>query len=130
MTSKQQPTRADDIQTLFNQALQFQNAGNLPEAEKIYRRILAADPHHAYSLNMLGMIALDTKHYDPAENLVRKAIAERPNAALFHDTLGNILKAQNKVEDSIACFQKALDLKPDFIDSLNNLGGTLLVLGR
>ena len=130
MTSKQQAARVDDIQTLFNQALQFQNAGNLPEAEKIYRRILAADPHHAYSLNMLGLVALDTKHYGPAEDLVRKAIAERPNAALFHDTLGNILKAQNKTEEAIACFEKALELKPDFIDSLNNLGGTLLVLGR
>ena len=84
--------------------------GTVARLDEEHYRVTAADP----SLHLTDQFQ---KWVIPGDTV--KAIAERPNAALFHDTLGNILKAQNKVEEAIACFEKALELKPDFIDSLN-----------
>ncbi|MGB4057321.1 MAG: tetratricopeptide repeat protein, partial [Alphaproteobacteria bacterium] len=129
-TQKSTPISKEEIPTLLNKAGQFYNARNLPEAEKIYRRILDTDPQNPYGLNMLGMIALDVGRLVDAEALVRKAIAGRNDLALFHDTLGTILMRQGKADEAISSFEKSLALKPDYVDSLNGLAGIFIFLER
>ncbi|HQX27214.1 MAG TPA: tetratricopeptide repeat protein [Alphaproteobacteria bacterium] len=114
---------------LFNQALQFHRSGQIPEAEKLYRQILSLNPRYARALHMLGIIALDFKHPDHAEDLVRKALAEESTPA-FHHTLGNILNARGRLDEAIAHYKKALEKAPDTPDFLNNLGATLIALCR
>ncbi|MGB4057487.1 MAG: tetratricopeptide repeat protein, partial [Alphaproteobacteria bacterium] len=120
--------RSDLDQNAFNQALQFHQTGRLPEAEKLYRTILATNPRHAQTLYLLGMIAFDCNHHQAAEELVRAAITEKKNDAAFHYLLGNILNARGKPEDAIASYKISLSLKPGTPDYLNNLGTTLLAL--
>ncbi|MGB4107797.1 MAG: tetratricopeptide repeat protein, partial [Alphaproteobacteria bacterium] len=114
---------------LFNQALQFHRSGQIPEAEKLYRQILSLNPRYARALHMLGIIAMDFKHPDHAEDLVRKALAEESTPA-FHHTLGNILNARGRLDEAIAHYKKALEKAPDTPDFLNNLGATLIALCR
>ena len=114
---------------LFNQALQFHRSGQIPEAEKLYRQILSLNPRYARALHMLGIIAMDFKHPDHAEDLVRKALAEESTPA-FHHTLGNILNARGRLDEAIAHYKKALEGAPGTPDFLNNLGATLIALCR
>ena len=119
-----------DISALIQQGMACHKSGKLAEAKTIYERILTLDPQNADSLHLLGLIALDQKSYDTAEQLIRKAIAGHNNVALFHSSLGNVLKAREKFDEAIACYEYALSLKPDSADVFNNMGAALLSLGR
>jgi len=62
-------------------ALQHHQAGRLPQAEEIYRQILAQSPHYAPAMHYLGLIAHQVGRTDAAIDLIRRAIALRPNDA-------------------------------------------------
>jgi Flp pilus assembly protein TadD len=70
-------------------AIQRHNAGQLADAEALYRQILAVQPNHADALHLLGVIA----HQDLAEDLIRQAIAVNPAQSQYHVNLGNVLAA-------------------------------------
>ncbi len=118
------------VNGLFQQALQSQAAGRLAEAEQLYRKILTLDPGHAHSFHMMGLMAYDLRGYDIAEDMIRQALALQDKIFLFHNSLGNVLKAKNKFDDAAASYRKAIALKPDYADALNNLGTALAALGR
>ena len=40
---------------LFTQAVQLQHAGDLPQAERLYREVLSHDPAHANALSNLAL---------------------------------------------------------------------------
>jgi len=48
----------------------------------------------------------------------------------MHYNLGNVLKDQDRLDEAIESFHKALELKPDFAEAHNNLGNVLLAQGR
>ena len=52
------------------------------------------------------------------------------NFAEAHCNLGNILKEQGKFDEAAACYQRALVLRPAYVNALNNLGNTLKDQGK
>ena len=128
-TGKATPV-ADPLWAAFQEGFQHQGAGRFSDAERIYKKILEINPHHAHSLHMMGLMAFDRGSYEAAEELMRQAIGEQDNFALFHGSLGNALKAQKKYDDAIIHYTRALELKPDFVDCLSNLGSVFLNLGK
>src|SRR2546423_1016024 len=44
--------------------------------------------------------------------------------------LGEVLRAQNKLDDAIAAYRAAIDLQPDYAAAHNNLGNALLAQGN
>lgn len=61
-------------------------------------------------------------HYRNAETLWRWTIAENPQAWIAHNNLGNVLWERGEIDAAAACFERALELKPDYDEALNNLG--------
>ena len=55
--SQQPQGFAPALQQKFNLALHHHKAGRLAEAEPLYRQVLAAAPHHADSLQLLGVLS-------------------------------------------------------------------------
>ena len=47
-----------------------------------------------------------------------------------HNNLGNALKDQGKLDEAVACYRRALELKPDFAEAHNNLGNALKDQGK
>ena len=47
-----------------------------------------------------------------------------------HYRSGNAFKSQGKFADAIACYRRAIALKPDYVEALNNLGATLKDQGK
>lgn len=107
-------------------ALRHHSTGNLAEAERIYRQILALDPRHADSLHLLGVIAFHAGRPDAARELIQRAIAVNPSAPEYHSNLGNVLKESGNTEDAIASYRRALALRPGFADAHFNLGNAYL----
>ena len=104
--------------------------GKLPEAEGMYRAILARNPEHFGSLHAIGVIAL--KRNAPAEALepLEKAVSLAPNSAEAHNDLGMALASLGRPADAIAHFEKAIALNPDFATAYNNLGNALMEMER
>jgi tetratricopeptide (TPR) repeat protein len=46
-----------------------------------------------------------------------------------HNNLGNVLLQKGKVDEAIAHYQRALEIKPDYAEAHNNLGNALLQKG-
>ena len=45
-----------------------------------------------------------------------------PGYAAAHSDLGNAFKGQGNLDDAIACYRRALELKPEYAEAYNNLG--------
>ena len=83
-----------NVGELFQNAFRFHQNGELARAEPLYRQILQADPAHADTLHLLGVLAHQTGHPQAALALIRQAIERNPRAVVFHVNLGVVCKEQ------------------------------------
>ena len=110
------------VDRAFAFALEHHRAGRLAEAEKGYRAILQRAPQHADSLNLLGVIALQTGNVESAFELVQRAVALRPDAAACRNNLGQVLERLGREDEAAACYEAAIELDPTYAEPHNNLG--------
>jgi tetratricopeptide (TPR) repeat protein len=118
------------LDTLAQSAVQLHQRGQLAEAERLYRQILAIDPHHANSLHLLGALAHQLGRDEMAIELIGKAIASDSRQASYHCNLGTALQAQGRHDEAAASYLRALALKPDLAEAHMNLGAVLELLGK
>jgi tetratricopeptide (TPR) repeat protein len=118
------------IPELLKLAFAAHQAGRLDEAEGLYRHILAIDGHHADSLHLLGVIALQKKDYESAVSLIRQAIVIKSGIAAYYSNLGAALRALGRAQEAVDCYQHALRLKPDYLEAHYNLANALCDLGK
>ncbi len=111
-------------------AFQHHQAGQLAQAEPLYRQILAQQPQNADALHYLGVLASQAGRNDVAVDLIRQALALKPNVPETHNNLGNVLSAQGHLDDAIASFRQAVFLNPGYAQACNNLGNALQVKGQ
>jgi tetratricopeptide (TPR) repeat protein len=115
---------------MMNTAIKHHQQGRLPQAEGIYRQILAIDSRHAPSLHLLGTLAHQVGRQDVAVQLIRAAIGIDPGQAAYHSNLGTILQAQNQLDEAAHAYQKALDCNPNLAEAHMNLGTVLQIQGK
>jgi predicted O-linked N-acetylglucosamine transferase (SPINDLY family) len=118
------------LQQAFDLAVQHHQAGRLPDAEALYRQILAVEPRHAQSLHLLGVIAHQEGKFDAAVTLIRQAIGFLPTYPAAYNNLGIALHGQGQFDEAIAAFRQAIALQPAYAPALNNLGSSLSDKGQ
>ena len=111
-------------------AIQHHQAGRLQAAEQIYRQILAAEPNHADAIHLLGVIASQVGKHEIAVEYIQRAIRLQGNAAFFHNNLGEAYRALRRIPEAVACYRRALELKPDYAEAHCNLGTCLEGAGQ
>jgi predicted O-linked N-acetylglucosamine transferase (SPINDLY family) len=110
------------VDQAFALALAHHRAGRLGEAERGYRAILLREAQHADSLNLLGVIALQTGNVEAAFELVQRAVALRPDAAVCRNNLGQVLERLGREDEAASCYEAAIELDPSYAEPHNNLG--------
>jgi predicted O-linked N-acetylglucosamine transferase (SPINDLY family) len=115
---------------VFNLALGLHKSGQLAEAERLYRQILAQNPNQPQVLHMLGVLAHQAGQNAAAEGLIRRAIALQPTVPAYHGNLGKVLGAQGRLDEAIAAYRHVVTVQPTYAEGFNNLASLLLDAGR
>ncbi len=109
-------------QAALQEALAHHQAGRLPEAERIYERILAREPRHADALHLLGVAAHQGGEHGRAIALISQAVEAVPDNALFLNNLGEAHRALGEGEQAAACYRRCLSIDARNAAANNNLG--------
>src|SRR5436190_1020036 len=106
---------------LFALARHYHQAGDLRQAESLYRQVLRTDPGHAEASHLLGGIAYQSGHHAAAADLMRQAVANAPANAGYHADLGLVSLALGQPQVAADCCEQALRVNPDLPEAHNNL---------
>src|SRR5579864_1639127 len=92
----------------LERALARHQAGDLAEAERLFRQVLAATPRQAVALQHLGAIALQRGQPADAAALLADAAAIRPDDAGIQFNLAVALRALDRIDDAAAGYARAI----------------------
>src|SRR5579862_9006961 len=114
----------------LTRAFALHQAGDLVQAEQIYRQIIDATPDHFDALHLLGVLRYQRGHHDEADRLIDRAIALNPADAAAYTNRGNVFKDLRRFDEALACYDKAIALKPAYAGAHYNRGNALHSLKR
>lgn len=103
-------------------AAQALEAGRADQASQWLGGVLASNPDHPEALRLeAGILSLRGRHEHAIETM-RRALAQRPNDALYHNTFGSVLADAGDFDGAIAALRRAAELQPDLASAWYNLG--------
>jgi tetratricopeptide (TPR) repeat protein len=106
---------------LFEQAQSAEEAGNIAEAERLYRLLMKCDPADASAPFNLGNLLRASARNVEAEAAFRAATRTDPTFADAWYNLGDLLDEQGRSVGAIECLRTALKVAPDYADAMFNL---------
>jgi tetratricopeptide (TPR) repeat protein len=114
----------------LHQAINHHNAGQVAEAERLYRTILASPQGHPVASYGFGMLCASQGRHQEAVDAYRHAIAIRPDFVDAYINLGTTLLTVGKPQEALALYQQAISISPDNVLALGNIGKALQDMGR
>jgi tetratricopeptide (TPR) repeat protein len=127
---KHSASSGSDGSALFALAVRHHQAGQLPEAENLYRQVLASDANHFNSLHHLGIMALQRGQPQAAVDSIGRAIAVNDRVPDCHYNMAFALQALGRLSEAVAHYRRAIELKPGYVEAHTNLGNLLRQLGN
>jgi superkiller protein 3 len=87
-------------------------AQDFAKAEQSFRRVLAQKPDYCYAMINMGKTFIARERWADAEEILKDAAECAPRMALVYENLGFAIEKQKRLEDAIAEYEKALQIKP------------------
>ncbi len=113
------------VNDLMSKALELHQTGALDKAEKLYKKVLKADPGNADALHLSGVVAHQLGRHLRAIQLIKRAIRRDGNQVAFHTNLAAIHNALGKWQKAEEASRAALAIDERHVDALNTLGHAL-----
>ena len=99
------PMEAD---RLFRQGIALLHQGSTQQANEFLEKTIKINPKHFDALNILGILAAQTKDFDNAIGFFDQAIKINPNNAVCYCNRGNVFKEIRQFEKAISNYKKAI----------------------
>jgi len=115
---------------LLATALAHHEAGRFPQAEQLYRQILAVDPQNSDAWHFLGLLAYQFGQPKPAIEWMGRAVQLSPKKALYYGNLALAFEADGQIERAVLCYNQAIELDPNHAEAHSNLSIVLQAQGR
>ncbi len=126
MTSPMTPERPQGQRLSIDQAVglarQRAQEGKQPEAEGILRQVLQVHPTHPEGLHQLGILLFQTGRMAEGVESVRQATLSNGLSPLYQANLCEMARQNKQLDLALAAGKKAVALRPDYAEALNNLG--------
>ncbi len=106
----------------MHQAIQASIKGDNKTAKHIFHSILKVHPNHIFALNNLGKIYLDSKEFDKAIPLLKKAWTLNPKFYMAGNTLGDAYKQNGDLTEADQTLKQVIKVAPNFELGYLNLG--------
>jgi tetratricopeptide (TPR) repeat protein len=97
-------------------------AGRVSEAEQQLAEASRSNPWHPEVLRMQAGIHYLRGQPQQAISTMRQALAQRPDDAIYHNTLGTLLGSAGDFDAAIASLRHCCELSPDLAIAWYNLG--------
>ena len=110
---------------VYNYAVLLLESLRFEEALVSFNLCDELQPNHAATLNNLGKTLHDLSRYEEALSASRQAQALDPANADICTVIGKCLQKLNRYAEALEWFDRALDLRPNFVTALNDKAFTL-----
>ena len=100
------------------------NSGDLSEAERIVRDVLAKNPQHLEALQLLGALLMGQKRPREAVAPLEEAARRSPNPEL-ETHLAIALREIGRTDEALAWFYRAIERQPAYARAFQELGNLL-----
>ncbi len=117
-------------QQALQTAMAQHQAGNLEQAELLYKQVLRAQPKQVDALHLLGLIAKQKGDFKTAVQLMKQSLAENHNYVEAYVNLGATYQELDSLKEAADCYRKALALRPNYAEVHSNLGVVLKAQGN
>ncbi|MDA0703165.1 MAG: sulfotransferase [Proteobacteria bacterium] len=114
----------------FARALALHKNGRLDEAERLYREVLAEQPHHGDTLHYLGLLTHQAGDPEAAIGLIERAIQAGGSDPLRHYNLGEAYRALGRSAEAARCYRATLAADPEDAGAELGLADSLYDLGE
>jgi len=98
----------------LNMGLDYHKSGNFESAEKIYKKVYEKNPRNADCLHLSALILYHFGAFDSAIYKINRAINLKNNSPQYFYNKGVILLEKERKEEARKCFQKALEINPNY----------------
>jgi len=115
---------------MLTEAFRLQQQGKFDRARAIYESVLEKDPHNFDALHLLGILLATVDDPTGAIELFSKASVLNPTSAHCHLNMGVALRSLGRIEEALACVDRAISIEPLLTQALNSRGMFLLEMGR
>ena len=120
----------DNIAGMLSRAIAEYQAGNIPQAEFLYKLVLMTDKKQFDALHMLAIIEGQRGNFAAASSRIKEALRVRPKSVDALINLGRIEAGLSHHADAVAAYERALALDPRAALAHSNLGIVLRLQGR
>jgi len=114
-----------DVNVLLDQAATLLTAGDMDGARATCESALAAEPHNARALHLLGGMCGQAGDYAGARELLARAVVQQPDSAAAHVDMGNVQQLLHDQEGAERSYRRALELDPGLVAAHLNLARLL-----
>jgi len=111
-------------------AIAHHQAGQIADAETLYRKILEIDPENHDALHLLGVVSVQQGKPQDAVVLISRALAGNPENHHALSNLGEAYRASGLLDEAKICFERALMLRADVFQAYNGLGNIYQASGN
>jgi protein O-GlcNAc transferase len=110
-----------DIRKAVKSAIDDLQAGDVKQAELLFKEILRIQPNNISALHFIGVICYQRKDYDSAIKYIKRALQLGPDYVDAYNNLGSVLQEMGRLDEAVVCYKKAVELNPNFVRAYNNL---------
>ncbi len=130
ITVTPRPSARAGLRELAHVAWQLHQHRLWPQAEAIFRYVIAEDPTYARAVNNLSVVRGCLNEVADAEKLSRRAIELEPDNPSYRSNLATTLLDLGRFDEAEAEYRKVLELDPEDKHASASLGILLLRTGR
>jgi len=112
----------DPQQTLYRQAIESSQAGEIDNAIEQFSRVVKNNPSAKNAYTNLGLLYIHKKHNEAAMEAFNNAIKQNSNDAIAYNHLAILLRQQGEFKIALFNYYKAINADPEYANAHLNLG--------